>query len=95
MPVETESTGLKGKLTATVADPGSDPTVTNNVQRGWFPNFYDSAKNTINGESVTINAPVIMQTGGSASKVVCFKADAKTLGYCSTQPDSTGSCTCN
>jgi hypothetical protein len=29
--------------------------------------------------------------------VVCFKfkADGKTLGYCSTQPDSTGSCTCN
>lgn len=33
--------------------------------------------------------------GGSANKVVCWKADAKTLGYCSTQPDADGACTCN
>lgn len=30
-----------------------------------------------------------------ASKATCWKADGHTLGYCSTQPDSGGSCTCN
>ncbi|MFA6096471.1 MAG: hypothetical protein WC788_02480 [Candidatus Paceibacterota bacterium] len=29
-----------------------------------------------------------------ANKALCWRAD-KTIGYCSTQPDATGSCTCN
>ena len=33
--------------------------------------------------------------GGAAGQAVCFKSDAKTLGYCSTQPNSSGACTCN
>jgi hypothetical protein len=34
-------------------------------------------------------------SGGSANKAVCWKSDGKTLGYCSTQPDANGACTCN
>jgi hypothetical protein len=33
-------------------------------------------------------------TDGAANKLVCWK-DRSHLGYCSTNPDSTGSCTCN
>jgi hypothetical protein len=38
---------------------------------------------------------LVIAHGGSASKAICWKADGKTLGFCSTQPDSTGACTCN
>lgn len=37
----------------------------------------------------------MIDTGGSANKVVCWKTDGKTLGYCSDQPGADGSCTCN
>ncbi len=33
--------------------------------------------------------------GGSANKAMCWKADGKTLGYCSSVVDATGGCTCN
>ena len=33
--------------------------------------------------------------GGSAGKAMCWKADGKTLGYCSTIIDAFGACTCN
>ncbi len=36
-----------------------------------------------------------VEIGGSANKVICWKADGKTLGYCSDAPISDGSCTCN
>lgn len=32
---------------------------------------------------------------GSAGKAACFKADGKTLGFCSTVVGATGGCTCN
>jgi hypothetical protein len=32
--------------------------------------------------------------GGSPNRAVCWKTDGRTLGYCSTQPDATGSCAC-
>ncbi len=42
-----------------------------------------------------ITVPKITLSGaGATGKVACIKPD-KSLGYCSTQPDSTGSCTCN
>ena len=34
-------------------------------------------------------------SGGSANKVVCWKSDGVTLGYCTSQPDTRGACTCN
>jgi len=33
--------------------------------------------------------------GGSANQATCWKADGKTLGYCSTVVNATGGCTCN
>lgn len=41
------------------------------------------------------NGGTLKLPGGSANKVVCWKADAKSIGFCSTQPDATGACTCN
>ena len=38
---------------------------------------------------------VSISTGGSANHAICWKNDGKTLGYCSTQPDESGVCTCN
>ncbi len=38
---------------------------------------------------------VFSSAGGSAGHATCWKADAKTIGYCSSQPDATGACTCN
>jgi hypothetical protein len=38
---------------------------------------------------------VPMFSGGSANHAVCWKADGKTLGFCSSQPDATGGCACN
>lgn len=42
-----------------------------------------------------INGNVMVNTGGSANKAICWKADGKTLGYCSTVIGADGSCTCN
>lgn len=39
--------------------------------------------------------PLELPASGSANKAVCFKADGKTLGFCSTVVASDGSCTCN
>lgn len=33
--------------------------------------------------------------GGSAGKATCWKADGKTIGYCSSAVDAFGACTCN
>lgn len=38
---------------------------------------------------------VMINSGGSSNKAVCWKSDGKTLGYCSTAVGETGSCTCN
>ena len=41
------------------------------------------------------NGTVTINAGGSANKVICWKSDGKTLGYCSSAVDSGGGCTCN
>lgn len=50
-------------------------------------------------ERLTLNlktfAVPVQIGGGSASHTTCFKADGKTLGFCSTAPASDGTCTCN
>ena len=54
-----------GLLAANVADPGSGQTATTTITSGStrsifnysFPNYYDSAITTINGESLIVNAP--------------------------------------
>lgn len=33
--------------------------------------------------------------GGSSTRAVCYKADGRTLGFCSTVVSATGTCTCN
>ncbi len=46
--------------------------------------------------SGNINASgTISSVGGSAGKATCWKADGKTIGYCSSVVDVTGGCTCN
>jgi hypothetical protein len=55
----------QGLLFANVSDPGSGATATTNINSGSagstfnysYPNFYDSAITTINGESLIVNAP--------------------------------------
>ena len=42
-----------------------------------------------------VNGNVIIRTGGSAGKAICWKADGITLGYCSSAVGVDGSCTCN
>lgn len=42
-----------------------------------------------------VNGNVKIASGGSANKVVCWKSDGKTLGYCSSIVGADGSCTCN
>lgn len=37
---------------------------------------------------------ITISSGGSAGHAICWK-DGKTLGYCSTQPNTSGVCTCN
>lgn len=46
------------------------------------------------GGSTVFNTP-LAAGGGSSNKVVCWKSDGVTLGHCSTQPNSSGGCTCN
>lgn len=46
------------------------------------------------GSSATPNAK-IHANGGSAGKATCWKADGKTLGFCSDVVGVTGGCTCN
>jgi len=44
---------------------------------------------------ITYGGAATFQNGGSANKVICWKSDGKTLGYCSSAVDSGGGCTCN
>lgn len=49
-----------------------------------------------NGLTNVVNIPASFSTnGGLAGKAMCWKADGKTLGYCSSIVDATGGCTCN
>ena len=45
--------------------------------------------------AVEFQNPVKVSVGGSANKAICWKADGKTLGYCSSVIAADGSCTCN
>jgi hypothetical protein len=52
----------------------------------------------LGNDSVTatyLKGAVSASLGGSAGHATCWKADGKTIGYCSTAPDVTGACTCN
>lgn len=42
-----------------------------------------------------VNGNATIRTGGSAGKAMCWKADGRTLGYCSSIVDVVGGCTCN
>ena len=47
------------------------------------------------GVKLEVNG-AIAAAGGSANHAICWKADGKTLGYCSAVVDSNGACgTCN
>lgn len=45
--------------------------------------------------NVTASGTAKFGTGGSAGKAICWKADGKTLGYCSSVIGVGGDCTCN
>ena len=45
--------------------------------------------------SLEINGNVMIDAGGFANHITCWKPDGKTLGYCSTAVDSSGVCACN
>lgn len=42
-----------------------------------------------------VNGNLTVRTGGLANSAVCWKADAVTLGYCSSVVAADGTCTCN
>lgn len=46
-------------------------------------------------EGSSVIGPFQVSTGGSTGKATCWKADGKTIGYCSTVIDAGGGCTCN
>ena len=46
------------------------------------------------GAKLEVNGTTMIDSGGSANHAICWKADGKTLGYCSTTPTN-GVCTCN
>lgn len=48
----------------------------------------------VTGAELTVNGE-IAAGGGSAGHATCFKADGKTLGYCSDTVSASGTCTCN
>jgi len=48
---------------------------------------------TAPGAKLEVNGNV-MAGGGSANRLICWKTDGKTLGYCTNQP-SGGSCVCS
>lgn len=51
---------------------------------------------TTSGDAFAITKTKAVQAaGGSAGKAMCWKADGKTLGYCSDVVGATGGCTCN
>ncbi len=41
-----------------------------------------------------VNGNIRINVGGSANRVVCWRADGKTLSYCLTPPNSSGVCAC-
>jgi len=58
----------------------------------WTTSAYSSAgvlKMTLKSDG-----RLMIENGGAANRAVCWKADGKTLGYCSTTPTN-GICTCN
>ncbi len=70
----------------------------------YIDNMYSSAASandivftTGSSERMRIDSSgnVKISAGGSASKVICWKSDGVTLGYCSDLATSTGGCTCN
>lgn len=77
---------IDADATELISDMTLLPSQTNNVDIGSpaksWSNFYASGT-------------AVIGTGGSAGKAMCWKADGKTLGYCSSAPDAGGSCTCN
>lgn len=49
---------------------------------------------TVDGSGMATFKGISTGTSGSTGKATCWKTST-TIGYCSTQPDATGSCTCN
>lgn len=49
----------------------------------------------VNGTGTSTFGGIVSVGGGSAGHATCFKADGKTIGYCSDTVGATGLCTCN
>jgi hypothetical protein len=57
--------------------------------------IYGIFDSSTSNQSLTVNGAFAASVGGSAGKATCWKADGKTIGYCSSVVASDGSCTCN
>lgn len=87
---------------ANILDTLADGTETNEIVIGGGATGAGSNTAVIGDGSVTdiyfgssTPAAKIHAGGGSAGKAVCWKADGKTLGFCSDTVGVTGGCTCN
>ena len=60
--------------------------------RGTDHNLY--MQNLDSSPAATVFNTPLAAAGGSANKVVCWKSDGVTLGHCTSQPDSSGGCSC-
>ena len=79
------------RVTAATFDSDLLPNADNSYSIGILPYAW---KNAAFSGNLTVNGTAAIG-GGSAGHVICWKADGKTLGYCSTAPNSSGVCTCN
>lgn len=68
---------------------------TSDAGLGFAPQTWQGGQFVLSTDVFTSSAKTLQAPGGSANKAICWKADGKTLGYCSSQPDATGSCMCN
>lgn len=68
---------------------------TSDAGLGFAPQSWQDGQFILPGENRTGITQSLQIPGGSANRAVCWKADGRTLGYCSSLPDASGSCTCN
>lgn len=78
----------------------SNPSYTfgNNTGLGMFRagnNILGFSTNGAERMRIDASGNVVINSGGSANHAICWKADGKTLGYCSDDPNSHGVCNCN
>ena len=86
--------GVTNKWGVYIADPDAKNFFSGNLQIGSTTPTVGAEKLQVTG-AASISGALTVATGGSAGKATCWKADGKTIGYCSSVVDSSGGCTCN